>query len=142
MTITPVALLTTAQVCDQLQISRVTVWRWAQAGRLNPIRITSRSTRYQSDDIQALIDNDPDGDIATLRDAVQLMAEQQAQETRPLCPECGKRRVNRQGSHCKHCTQQREDDLMDKLAWYQKQGRANDIANGRQHQRQETDDGA
>lgn len=48
-------LLTPAEVCEQLKISDVTLWRWGKAEYLTPLYIGGKR-RYKASDVQALIE--------------------------------------------------------------------------------------
>ena len=48
-------LLTPAEVCEQLKISDVTLWRWSKAEYLTPLYIGGKR-RYKASDVQALIE--------------------------------------------------------------------------------------
>ena len=125
MTITTIdRLLTPNQVCQQLAISRMTLWRYVQQGRIPEIRLGARSVRYRASDIETLINRHLHDDRHIQRLAIQRMAETQAEETRPLCPDCGKRRVNRNASICTYCIQRRDLQLMHKRNYWTKKGSA------------------
>ena len=48
--------LTDKEIAQALGISRMTVWRWAKAGRLpQPRKLGIRTTRWDSGEIQAVI---------------------------------------------------------------------------------------
>lgn len=49
-----VVYFSAAQLARRYSVHVVTVWRWAQTGRLPPpIRLTPRTTRWRKDQIQA-----------------------------------------------------------------------------------------
>jgi excisionase family DNA binding protein len=48
-------LLTANEVADRLQVVRRTVSRLVASGELRPLRITPRTVRYTSDDVDALL---------------------------------------------------------------------------------------
>ena len=48
-------LLTPTEVCEQLKISDVTLWRWQKAEYLTPLYIGGKR-RYKVSDVQALIE--------------------------------------------------------------------------------------
>ena len=48
-------LLTPTEVCEQLRISEVTLWRWSKAEYLTPLYIGGKR-RYKASDVQALIE--------------------------------------------------------------------------------------
>lgn len=48
-------LLTPTEVCEQLKISDVTLWRWGKAEYLTPLYIGGKR-RYKASDVQALIE--------------------------------------------------------------------------------------
>jgi len=48
-------LLTPTEVCEQLKISDVTLWRWQKAEYLTPLYIGGKR-RYKASDVQALIE--------------------------------------------------------------------------------------
>ena len=49
-------LLTRAEVCDLLRISRPTLDRWVTSGRLQRLHIGPRTVRYSTDEVLALIE--------------------------------------------------------------------------------------
>lgn len=54
VTETGVVYLSAAQLARRYSVHVVTVWRWAQTGRLPPpIRLTPRTTRWRKDQIEA-----------------------------------------------------------------------------------------
>lgn len=48
-------LLTPTEVCEQLKISEVTLWRWQKAEYLKPLYIGGKR-RYKTSDVQSLIE--------------------------------------------------------------------------------------
>lgn len=49
-----VVYFSAAQLARRYSVHVVTVWRWAQTGRLpRPIRLTPRTTRWRKDQIEA-----------------------------------------------------------------------------------------
>lgn len=49
-----VVYLSAAQLARRYGVHIVTVWRWAQTGRLpQPVRLTPRTTRWRRDEIEA-----------------------------------------------------------------------------------------
>ena len=48
-------LLTPTEVCEQLKISDVTLWRWQKAEYLKPLYIGGKR-RYKTSDVQSLIE--------------------------------------------------------------------------------------
>lgn len=49
-----VVYLSAAQLARRYGIHVVTVWRWAQVGRIpQPVRLTPRTTRWRKDEIEA-----------------------------------------------------------------------------------------
>lgn len=49
-----VVYLSAAQLARRYGVHVVTVWRWAQIGRIpRPIRLTPRTTRWRKDQIEA-----------------------------------------------------------------------------------------
>lgn len=49
-------LLTRAEVCQLLRVSRPTLNRWVAAGRIRRLEIGPRTVRYPAADVMALID--------------------------------------------------------------------------------------
>lgn len=47
-------LLTTQKVSEMLDVDKSTLWRWAKAGYLIPIKIGTK-TRYRRSDVQKLL---------------------------------------------------------------------------------------
>jgi excisionase family DNA binding protein len=122
-TTTDFELLSSGQVCALLNISRATLGRWTRSGDLVVVRISSRANRFRRADIAAFLENlTGPGRDATVEAALTLMAETQAGEQRPLCPSCGKRRVNRGASECSWCTQRAEDERRQKRRWWDETG--------------------
>lgn len=117
--------LTTAEACQRLRISRTTLWRLVQAGKLHPVRITATKTLYSSSEVDRLANADPGDDLATIRAAYAFLAERHAEERRPICPSCGKRRVNQGASLCTWCVEQHELQLHHKRVWWDKHGQDN-----------------
>jgi excisionase family DNA binding protein len=115
-------LLTTAEACQQLRISRMTLWRYVKDGRISPIRLSPRAVRYRPEDLDAITIDHIDNDAETIRTAFQFLAERHAEEQRPLCPSCGKRRVNRGASQCTWCQQNHETQLLHKRRWWDANG--------------------
>lgn len=48
-------LINSTTVARMLGVSRVTVWRLARAGKLNPVRLSARIVRYRLTEVEALI---------------------------------------------------------------------------------------
>lgn len=49
-----VVYISAAQLAKRYGIHVVTVWRWAQIGRIpQPVRLTPRTTRWRKDEIEA-----------------------------------------------------------------------------------------
>ena len=48
-------LLTPTEVCEQLKISEVSLWRWKKAEYLTPIYIGGKR-RYKASDVQTIIE--------------------------------------------------------------------------------------
>jgi predicted DNA-binding transcriptional regulator AlpA len=118
-----VRLLSTFEVCELLHISRSTLTRRIEAGDLVPVKLSSRANRFRLVDVVAFIqDLTGPGRDTTVEAALILMAEEQAAERRPLCPACGKRRVNRGASECSWCTQRAEDERRQKRQWWTEHG--------------------
>jgi excisionase family DNA binding protein len=115
-------MLTTNEACDVLRCSRQTLLRLARRGMLAPVRMNARRNLYRSADIEALIDRQSSDDAAVIRDALVHLAERHAEDKRPICPGCTKRRVNPGGSFCTWCVEQQELQLHHKLTWWSKHG--------------------
>jgi len=128
MTAPELELMSSSQVCCLLKISRVTLWRWASAGDLVPIKLSSNVNRYRLVDVEAFLQR-LERQAGSTRDqvvdeALELLAEHHASELRPLCPACGRRRVNRGASQCSWCEEQAENDRRHKRAWWNEHGSA------------------
>lgn len=54
--------------------------------------------------------------------ALEALAEQWAEDDRPLCPNCGQRRIAKGASLCTWCHQSHEAELLHKLNWWRKNG--------------------
>lgn len=52
-------ILTVKEVADYLKISRTTVWRWCQAGRLTAFK-AGRNWRVRRSDVERLMEQPPD----------------------------------------------------------------------------------
>lgn len=50
-------LIREEQACAALQVGRTTLWRWAAAGRLRPVRL-GRMTRWRISDLRAILEGD------------------------------------------------------------------------------------
>lgn len=112
------ALLTAAEVCEHLQV--------ASKGEITPIRASSHRTLYRRADIDRWLAK-PQQRLVALEahEALELLALAQAEDERPLCPGCGRRRVNRGGSGlCTYCEQQQDLQLTHKREWWTKTGSA------------------
>lgn len=120
--VAPPVLLTTAETCAILRCTRRTLNRLVADARLTPIRPNSRRTLYDQADIEHYILNKTLDVAPIILQALQLMAEQQAAESRPLCPGCGKRRVNRGASLCTWCERTHETQLLHKRTWWESHG--------------------
>lgn len=59
------ALLTTAETASLLKLSKRTVLNYAREGRLQPVRLTSRTVRFSAESVRALV-----ADAETVRSAV------------------------------------------------------------------------
>ena len=121
----PSELLTTAEACTYLRIGRVTLWKLVTAGRIDVIRRNSRCNLYTREALDAYIADLDYDEAAVLKATVERIAERQAEEQRPLCPSCGKRRVNRGASMCLWCEQQHEAQLEHKRKWWNAHGQEN-----------------
>jgi excisionase family DNA binding protein len=116
-------LLTTSQACATLNISRATLYRYIAAGRITPIRLSNRAVRYDPAELRRfVVASTAWTDPAVIVAAMTLIAEEQAEEQRPLCPKCGRRRVNRGGSLCTWCVEQHEVQLLHKRNWWDEHG--------------------
>lgn len=51
----PAALLTCPTVCSVLGLSEATLYRLAAAGKLTPVKLGKRCTRWRSSDVQAFM---------------------------------------------------------------------------------------
>ncbi|HLF76528.1 MAG TPA: helix-turn-helix domain-containing protein [Dehalococcoidia bacterium] len=49
-------LLTVAEACTYLKVTRATLYRWARGGRLRLIKLAGRSTRLRRSDIECLLE--------------------------------------------------------------------------------------
>lgn len=49
-------VMTTAEVADAAKVTVRTIWRWVEAGKLTPVRITSRTWRFRTEDVRALLE--------------------------------------------------------------------------------------
>lgn len=74
------------------------------------------------DAAQARITIDGYDPAAVLGAALEYMAETWAEEERPLCSTCGRRRVGRGRSECLWCEQNREAMLLHKRRWWNSHG--------------------
>lgn len=68
--------------------------------------------------------------------ALEGLAEGWAEEKRPLCPSCARRRVNPGGSLCTFCVEQAELQLAHKRKWWDAHG-----VEAKQRQREKRDRG-
>jgi excisionase family DNA binding protein len=50
------SLLTTREVADRLGLAPATVLRWAQAGKLPAVYLSSRAIRFREDDLEAFLE--------------------------------------------------------------------------------------
>jgi len=48
-------LLTPKEVCEILSISKTTLYKLVKEGKLTPIKLTKKATRFSMEDIEALI---------------------------------------------------------------------------------------
>lgn len=48
-------LLTTREACQMLHVGKSTLWRWATAGRLHPVRLGPACTRWHRGELLQLI---------------------------------------------------------------------------------------
>src|SRR3990172_5896434 len=55
MTTTDREWLTIAEVCDYLQITRATLYRWARLGRLRLYKLGARATRVRRQDLEHML---------------------------------------------------------------------------------------
>jgi excisionase family DNA binding protein len=135
-------LLTTAEACQLLRCHRNTLINMANRGQLAPIRLNQRRILYRRSDIETLLDPPAaHSDALTVAAALQRIAEQHAAEQRPLCTECGRRRVNRGHSFCTYCEQSIEAQLEHKRRWWEANNAAANAAKRarRAQQHQEPD---
>jgi len=77
---------------------------------------------FEAEEIERLKTELRDPSKAIVRSAMQRLAERQAEEDRPLCPSCTKRRVNRGASLCTPCQEQHELQLAHKRKWWNAHG--------------------
>jgi len=54
--------------------------------------------------------------------ALEYLAESWVDDTRPMCPCCGRRRVNAAGSLCTWCTERHQLEVHHKLVWWHRVG--------------------
>jgi excisionase family DNA binding protein len=118
-------LLTVPEVCALLRVSRMTLNRWARNGTLEPLHV-GRGVRYELTAIVDFIHGDrPDADMDDIvAGALALLEEQRAEDERPLCPACGRRRVNRGRSVCTQCEEAAERQRAHKMKWWVEKGDA------------------
>lgn len=117
-------MLTTAETCQLLRCSRRTLNNYINRGRITPVRISQRRNLYRYTDLEQLLQPEQ-SDAEIIRQALQSIAEHHADEQRPLCPDCGRRRVNRGQSICTYCQQNREAQLEHKRRWWEAHGNDN-----------------
>lgn len=55
-------LLTSGEVAELFRVNRITVTRWAAAGRLTSIRTPGGHRRFRESEVRALLEGDGDGD--------------------------------------------------------------------------------
>lgn len=115
-------LLTTREVCTLLRCHRNTLVNYINRGMVAPIRITSRRNLFRRDEIDHLLSRHATTDAEVVRGALELLAEQHAEEERPLCPSCAKRRVSRGLGICTYCQQNADAQLQHKRNWWDKTG--------------------
>ncbi len=65
--------------------------------------------------------NDP---ATVLAMALEMLAEEWAADQRPLCPVCGKRRVDRNLDRCPWCRESEDAQLLYKRQWWRRAGGA------------------
>lgn len=123
MTLTDVdEMLTTVDTCRLLHCSRSTLNRYVARGLLAPVRLSARKNLFRRVDLDALLAGQINSDATTIVAALTLMAEAHAEEERPLCPSCAKRRVSRGVGICTYCQQNQEAQLQHKRNWWDKTG--------------------
>jgi predicted DNA-binding transcriptional regulator AlpA len=133
-------LITTRQAYELLTVSRRGFFNLVGRGELKPIVLGPKTHRYRLSDIIDLIEKRSGRSRDDIVEAAfQFMAERQAEEERALCPRCTRRRVNRSGSFCTFCEQERETQLLHKRNWYQ--ANATDFNEAKRAKRRETNDG-
>jgi hypothetical protein len=71
---------------------------------------------------EARIEADGYDPATVLAAALEALAESWADDVRPVCGGCGRRRVNSRGSLCQWCTEQHERDLHSKMKWWEANG--------------------
>lgn len=60
--ITPTALLTPREVAALFHVDAKTVTRWADSGKLHPVRTLGGHRRYRADEVQSLLAAGQSGD--------------------------------------------------------------------------------
>jgi excisionase family DNA binding protein len=114
--------LTTAETCERLKVSRTTVWRLVQAGKLTPVRVTQRTTLYSAAEVERFASTDPDDHLGVLKAAFSFLSEAHAEDERELCPQCTLRRVNRGRDWCTYCEERYELQKSHKRKWWNEKG--------------------
>ena len=133
-------LITTAQAYELLTVSRRSFFRLLARGELKPIILGPKTRRYRLSDVIDLIEKRSGKSRDDIVEAAfQFMAERQAEEERALCPRCTRRRVNRSGSFCTFCEQERETQLLHKRNWYE--ANAAEFNAGKRAKRKDETDG-
>jgi excisionase family DNA binding protein len=115
-------LFTTSETCELLRCSRRTLVNLVARGRLAPVRVSARRNLFRRSDLERFVTENTNDDAEVFRDAFAFLAERQAEEDRPLCPSCTKRRVNRGANRCIRCQEQYELQLSHKRKWWTAHG--------------------
>jgi excisionase family DNA binding protein len=118
----PDRLYTTSEVCELLQCHRSTVHRLIARGRLVPVKDLFRHNRFRGEDLEQIMVEFTHDDREVIWGAMQMLAEQHAEDDRETCERCSKRRVNRGHDWCTRCEEQAELQRAHKLKWWHAHG--------------------
>ena len=97
-----------------------------------------RKNMFEESEIERLKRDSFLDDEVVARGAMQQLAEMHAEEERPMCPDCGRRRMSKDASFCTVCLERRERQREHKRNWWNKHGadlRRAAIARGEPRQR-------